>query len=285
MKRILILFSLVITLVSCHHKEMAYITDATRDSAQDILDKYTYTILPGDQLYIYVASQTAQSVIPFNQETHFYSVEKSRVETGNSNEMGVITQKERGTNEKVEYIKGTVSGYTVTEKGTINFPVLGEIYVVGITQDSLCRHIERRLTEEGYVLDPQVTTSLMNFRVTVVGEVMNPQQIHAEGTRLTILEALAICGDLTDHGMRNNITIMRSDSGERVFGEIDLTKKEMLESPYYYLHNNDIVYVEPDKKYKRQSDRNDRIPSYISMGVSVWNIIRNCINITRLAGK
>ena len=114
----------------------------------------------------------------------------------------------------------------------------------------------------------------MNFRVTVVGEVRKPQQIHVQGTRLTILEALAICGDLTDYGLRDKLLVMRFDNGKQEFGLIDLTKKEMLDSPYYYLHNNDIIYLETSDILKRRADRDANVPYYISSGVSLLSTVR-----------
>lgn len=259
---------LVGMMVSCHTREVAYLSDAQRDSAEDILTSYTATILPGDILYIYVASQTPESVIPFNQESHGYALEVNSVQT------------ETGS-QNTRYVTNEVTGYTVSENGTIQFPLLGVINVVGMTHDKLCRHIESRLRDEGYVNDPQVTMKLMNFRVTVVGEVRTPKQVHADGTRLTIFEALALCGDITDYGQRTNVTIVRQEGGEMEIGEIDLTKKEMLDSPYYYLHNNDIVYVEPTHKRKVISDRDPNIPQYVSIAVSIANIVRTSMNISR----
>lgn len=277
----LLLLVLPLLFVSCHTKEIAYISDAQRDSAQDILAVYTATILPGDQLYIYVESKTPESVIPFNQETHRVTLTGSSLEYLEVSERAVVDQSESNVRqEKQEYV-AEVEGYFVSEKGTINFPILGQLSVVGITQDSLKHYLEQRLKEDGYVIDPVVTTKLMNFRVTVVGEVRAPQQIHVPGTRLTILEALAICGDITDYGQRENVVIMRDENGQKTLGEVDLTKKEMLDSPYYYLHNNDVVYIEPNDRQKRMSDRNDDIPRYISIGVSVWSIIRTNISNAR----
>ena len=275
------LLVLPLLFVSCHTKEIAYISDAQRDSAQDILAVYTATILPGDQLYIYVESKTPESVIPFNQETHRVTLTGSSLEYLEVSERAVVDQSESNVRqEKQEYV-AEVEGYFVSEKGTINFPILGQLSVVGITQDSLKHYLEQRLKEDGYVIDPVVTTKLMNFRVTVVGEVRDPQQIHVPGTRLTILEALAICGDITDYGQRENVVIMRDENGQKTLGEVDLTKKEMLDSPYYYLHNNDVVYIEPNDRQKRMSDRNDDIPRYISMAVSVGNIIISNLNSAR----
>lgn len=277
----LLLLVLPLLFVSCHTKEIAYISDAQRDSAQDILAVYTATILPGDQLYIYVESKTPESVIPFNQETHKVTLTGSSLEYLDTLRRGVIDQSKSNISSESQQYVAEVEGYFVSEKGTINFPILGQLSVVGITQDSLKHYLEQRLKEDGYVIDPVVTTKLMNFRVTVVGEVRAPQQIHVLGTRLTILEALAICGDITDYGQRENVVIMRDENGQKTLGEVDLTKKEMLDSPYYYLHNNDVVYIEPNDRQKRMSDRNDDIPRYISIAVSVGNIIVTNLNIAR----
>lgn len=272
---------LMVLFVSCRTHEIAYISDVKRDSAQAILDTYTVTVLPGDQLYIYVSSQTPESVIPFNQETHTFVMEQSRLDNLDTSRVGVIEQESGKAGSGVQYVSTTVTGYNVSESGCIMFPVLGEIPVVGLTLDSLCHYMERRLKEEGYVVDPQVTAKLLNFRVTVVGEVRRPQQIHVEGTRLTILEAIAICGDVSEYGMRDKVVVVRDNGGRKEIGEIDLTKKEMLDSPYYYLHNSDIVYVEPMDKYKRMSDRDNDVPRYVAIGVSVWSIITTNINTAR----
>lgn len=280
MKRIklLIAISIVSLFAACHNREIAYLSDAERDAAKEILDVYNATIMPGDQLYIYVESKTPESVIPFNQETHKFQIEIDRQEVLDTTHRAVVEQKNMGNKQDPQYITTEVAGYFVSEKGTIIFPILGELLVVGITQDSLCRLVEQRLINDGLVRDPRVTSRLMNFRVTVVGEVRSPQQIHVEGTRLTILEALAICGDLTEYGRRDNLTIIRSDNKKQEIAELDLTKKEMLDSPFYYLHNNDIVYVEPVPSRKRIADRNEDIPKYISIGVSVGSIITTNLN-------
>lgn len=277
----LLILTLLLFVVSCHTKEMAYISDAQRDSAQEILSVYSATILPGDVLYIYVESKTPESVILFNQETHNLQLEGNSLEYLDTTHRAITDQAKSNISQEMQDLVTEVSGYLVSDKGTINFPILGNISVAGITLDSLQHYLERRLIDDGYVLDPTVITKLMNFRVTVVGEVRNPKQIHIDGTRLTLLEAIAICGDLTDYGQRDNIAIMRYENGQRVLGEVDLTKKEMLDSPYYYLHNNDIVYVEPNKKKKRMSDRNDEIPRYIAIGVSVASIITTYLNTAR----
>ena len=265
-KIIYLVFSIVcLVAVSCSApKELGYYSDAERDSAQRILTTYSNTIHPGDQLYIYVNSETIESVIPFNQETHTEAVEMSRV----NNVIGINTVQPMMD----VYYQGKtkqVAGYLVDEMGFIQFPILGKIQAAGIPYDSLQNMIQQRLKAEEYVKDPVVTVSPMNFRVSVVGEVRVPQEIHVTGERLTIFEALAICGDITDSGMRSNVVVMREKNGVTTPIEVDLTKKKIFDSEVYYLQQNDIVYVEPNLAKKRQADLNKEWPKYVSLGFSV----------------
>lgn len=258
--------------------EMAYISDAERDSAQQILTTYANTIHTGDQLYIYVSSEMIESVVPFNQETHIEAVEMSRINTVSNSRSG-SNIKDTYTLKKIKQVQG----YLVDDNGFINFPILGKLMVAGIGYDSLQVLIQNRLINGGYVNDPVVTVSPMNFRVSVVGEVRVPRELHVVGERLTIFEALAMCGDITDSGMRNNVVVMREKNGVVIPIEIDLTKKTIFDSEVYYLMQNDIVYVEPTLAKKRRSELNTEWPKYLSLGVSVavWvrNILRRSISI------
>ena len=265
-------FALVATLffltflASCGaQREVAYISDAERDTAQAILSNFAATIHPGDQLYIYVNSQTPESVIPFNEET--------KTMTGKI----VATGKQSGG--------GVVDGYLVTDAGTITFPVLGVLPAVGMTHDSLAHEIEIRLQDGGYVNDAVVTVSLMNFRVAVVGEVNRPREIHVPGIRLTIFEALALCGDVTMYGQRENVIVVRQNmatdgvdpegdpSMAVVVGQIDLTSKDIFNSPYYYLRSGDIVYVEPTAQKKKKAFRDPNTLNYISVSLNVAHLV------------
>lgn len=278
-KIIYLVFSVVsLVAVSCSApKELGYYSDAERDSAQRILTTYTNTIHPGDQLYIYVNSETIESVIPFNQETHTEAVEMSRV-----NSAGVSNTVKSMMDTYFERQIQQVAGYLVDENGFIQFPILGKIQVAGIPYDSLQNVIQQRLKAEEYVKDPVVTVSPMNFRVSVVGEVRVPQEIHVTGDRLTIFEALAMCGDITDSGMRSNVVVMREKNGVATPIEIDLTKKSIFDSEVYYLQQNDIVYVEPNMAKKRQAGLNTEWPKYVSLGFSIGGLIYQLSNVYQL---
>lgn len=267
----ILIMAVLLHLVSCGTpKEMAYISDAERDSAQQILTSYANTIHPGDQLYIYVNSEIIESVIPFNQETHIVALEMSRMNPSNIS---------ASANQRKSYLrtkKAEVAGYLVDENGFISFPVIGKVQAGGISYDSLQNLLQKKLIIGGYVLDPVVTVSPMNFRVSVVGEVRVPQELHVTGERLTIFEALAMCGDVTDSGMRTNVIVMREKHGELTPIQVDLTKKTIFDSEVYYLQQNDIVYVEQNDVKKKMAKygptfRQD-ITSYVRLGSSLSHI-------------
>lgn len=280
-----IIYPLVILFVACFcscgaPREMAYVSDAERDSAQQILSTYSNSIHTGDQLYIYVYSQTPISAVPFNQETHLVAVEQSRLNrVGNTNHATRMSET-YGRKEGRQ-----VEGYLVDQDGYIIFPVIGKLKVAGITYDSLQNKLQQLLIDGEYVLDAVVTVRPMNFRVSVVGEVRRPRELHITGERLTIFEALAMCGDITEYGLRDNVVVMREKNGMVTPIEIDLTKKTMFDSEVYYLQQNDIVYVQPTMQRRRQADSRqmylESLGPYASLGVSIgdlaWRIYRRYV--------
>lgn len=269
--RFILLLCALSLLAACHSsQELAYFSDAERDSVQAVLSTYNTTIHPGDQLYIYVYSQAPEIAVPFNQETHSIAAEITHLNsvggTDRSNKMSETFQQSNFSQ---------IPGYLVDEAGTIVFPILGKMVVAGLTQDSLSRRIQNMLIDGGYINDPVVTVTPMNFRVTVIGEVSRPQELHITGDRLTILEAIAMCGDLTMDGKRDNVTVMREKNGVATPINIDLTKKTLFDSEVYYLQSNDVVYVEPTDVKKRRMHRDENWPKYVSTTVSIVVTLRN----------
>lgn len=232
--------------------EMAYIKDAPREAPMELAGKFSKGIQSNDLLYIYVESRTPEATVRFNQETNKIAVDRGVVMNPGSS---------------------AVSGYLVNNDGDIIFPVLGKIHVVGKTHVELAAELERILVSEGLVMDAVVTVKLMNFKVSVLGDVVRPGQIIANGERLTIFEALSMVGDLTIYGQRTNVTVIREENGARTVGEIDLTSKNVFDSPYYYLHQNDVVYVEPNMKKKKSAERDPMMMTYISSGLSALSVL------------
>lgn len=246
----------LLTVAGCGTSDrMAYIADAPRDKPTPLTTGFGSLIGPGDRLYIAVESRTPESVTRFNQET-------SRI--GTSKEM---------------------LGYEVNKGGYITMPVLGSVEVDGLTLDELQHKLEHTLKLEGYVRDATVTVNLMNFHVTVIGEVTYPQVVPCQGSRLTLFEALAACGDLTPDGLMNRVVVVREQEEEVICDTLDLTRKTVFDSPYYYLQQGDIVYVEPNDKKKRTAYREQDWLRYTTLGVGVVQIAYQTIYQIQLLSK
>ena len=242
---------LTLLLAGCSTKDIAYIHDAPRDSSEVLTGQFTKGIQPNDQLHIYVESATPESAVQFNQETN------------RTADMG--TAKVAGSSSNL--------GYLVNQDGDIVFPILGRLHVAGMTHRELATMLEQRLISEGYITDPVVTVRLLNFKVSILGDVSQPTQLHIDGERVTIFEALSMAGDLTIYGQRKNVTVVREENGVRTIGTLDLSSKEVFNSPYYYLHQNDMVYVEPNKKKKRDANRDLTMLSVISTVTSIASLM------------
>ena len=143
--------------------------------------------------------------------------------------------------------------YTVDEQGDIDFPVLGKLHVVGMSQSEVINLIEGKL--KGQLVNPIVTMRFLNARITVMGEVRNPGTYMLNNGRMTLLEALGIAGDLTQYARREN-------NGKGEFARLDLRSDDVFTSPYFYLQQNDVVYVEPNQA---RTTSNQSIGLWLSM--------------------
>ena len=134
--------------------------------------------------------------------------------------------------------------YLVDQDGMIDFPVLGKLKIEGLSPEELRLMLRAQLSE--YLKDPIINIRLRNFTITVLGQVNRPGTYPVNGEQISILEALGLAGDLTLRGVRENVMVIRDFNGTKVYNRIDLTSKNMIKSPVYYLTQNDIVYVEPN---------------------------------------
>jgi len=148
---------------------------------------------------------------------------------------------------------GGSPSYLIDENGNIKFPQLGVIKVVGLTTAAIADTIQNRLAN--YITEPLVTVELVNFQVNILGEVNRPGTILVPDGKITIIEAISQSGDLTINGLRDNILIVREQDGKRQYGRVNLASKDIFESPYFYLKQGDIVYVEMNKNKLLASDQ------------------------------
>lgn len=135
--------------------------------------------------------------------------------------------------------------YTVDDNGDIILPMLGKIHIAGLTRLEAIEKIRSELTI--YINDPGVNMNFNNFRISVLGEVARPGAFIMPTERVTVLDALGMAGDMTIRGVRNNVMLIREIDGQKTMHRLDMTKQETLNSPYYYLVQNDVIYVEPNK--------------------------------------
>jgi len=158
-------------------------------------------------------------------------------------------------------------GYLVDKDGEINFPVLGKVRIGGLTKDEAIEELAFRLRE--YVKDPIVNIRFLNFKVTVIGEVNRPSTFTVPTEKITLLEALGLAGDMTPYGKRENVLVIRDKDGVRSANRLNLNDKSILSSPYYYLTQNDVVYVEPDKMKAVQVNVNPNRTQAITIASSI----------------
>ena len=153
--------------------------------------------------------------------------------------------------------------YLVDQDGMIDFPVVGKLKIVGLSPDELRILLRDELSE--YLKDPIINIRLRNFTVTVLGEVNRPGTYPVNGEQITILEALGLAGDLSLRAVRDNVLVIRDFDGTKVYNRIDLTSKNMTNSPVYYLTQNDVVYVEPNKSGIKETTLDRSASIYVSV--------------------
>jgi len=164
--------------------------------------------------------------------------------------------------------------YTVDNDGNITLPMLGKTKVIGLTR---IEAIEKIRTELGkYIIDPGVNINFNNFRISVLGDVARPGSFVLPSERLTVLEAISMAGDLTIRGVRENVLLIREVDGKKTMHRLDLTKQNILNSPYYYLAQNDVIYVEPNQAQINSSKlgaNTNIIISILSLLITVISIL------------
>lgn len=181
---------------------------------------------------------------------------------------------------------GQPLAYTVDNQGTINFPILGKISVAGKTRAQVAQYIQDRLIARELVNDPIVTVEYVNMGVNVLGEVNRPGHIDITKDHFTLTDALAYAGDLTINGKRENIMVTRQVDGVNHVYVIDMTDMQsMLQSPAYYLQQNDLIYVSPNTKRKRESKAIGNTFNTPGIWISLASLATTIITLTYTLSK
>ena len=164
-------------------------------------------------------------------------------------------------------IRAEQVNYLVDKNGEIDFPVIGKVKIAGLTTGEAQILLREKLKD--YLIDPIINIRIRNFTVTVLGAVARPGTFPVNGEQITIMEALGLAGDITIKGRRDNVMVLRDFDGSKVYKRVNLNSKEALNSPVYYLTQNDVVYVEPNKSGKTESALDQRA----SIAVSIISVL------------
>ncbi|WP_409012771.1 polysaccharide biosynthesis/export family protein [Dyadobacter sp.] len=234
--------------------------DSTRYYSQEVTQKYVPTIQPSDMLSIIVGSLNAEANEVFNTPNQFTTASTNYSSTGGA---------------RVQPL-----GYLVDHDGNIEIPLVGRMKVSGLRTNDAADSIRIRLKE--FLKEPSVIVRNLNFKVSVLGEVKLPAVYVIPDEKITLPEVLSLAGDLTIYGNRSNVMIIREENGKREYARLDLTSRDVFNSPYYYLHKNDIIYVEPVKARMLDTDSRIRtVPIIVAVvgGISTLGIL--IINLTK----
>jgi|694.fasta_scaffold27909_3 polysaccharide export outer membrane protein len=254
MKGYILLFFYCLLIVSCnvHPEKYIYFQHKYGDRDEIISDSVSNTtsihtiFQPDDLVAISVSSIDPEAVKPF------------------ATDMTAKGESSKGDN---------AAGYLIDANGNIDFPLIGTVKIAGLNRIEAALVLKERI--KSYVKSPIVNVRLQNFKITILGEVNKPGVFTMNHERITIPEALGLAGDLSINGVRQNVLLIREENGIKKEIRIDLTSRDIFRSPYYYLHQNDIIYVEPFKSKIAASQQVTAYGSLVITGTTLFITILN----------
>ncbi len=250
---IAIFFSLLVSACSVP-KDVTYfqgVDDLTTEQLEQMSQTYSTKICPDDLLTITVTGWDPSVLTPFNPPVYSFVAEGE---------------------DKIQK-SDQLQTYLVYKDGTINFPILGKVQAAGFSKQELAENL--RIAIDKYVKDVNVNVQIVNFKVTLMGEVARPGTVAIKNDRVSVLDVLGLVGDLTINANRKNVLVIRDKDGKKEFGRIDMTDPAIFTSPYFYLRQNDVVYVEPNKAKKK----NARYSQAQQYSITVFSSILSAISV------
>lgn len=248
---------LLLLIYSCNApKDIVYFQEAKNLEEIKTAPIVKTTFKPQDIVSIVVSSSDQESATPFNTSLS-----------------AIKTDKDVSNN-----LSPKKSMYLIDTDGWIDFPVLGKLKIAGLSTTEVKEIIKNKL--KNYLKQPTILVRLENFKITILGEVRNPGPFVINNERVTLIEAIGLAGDLNINGMRTNITVIREENNKQTIHKVDITSKEIFNSPVYYLKQNDVVYITPNDA-KTKMSRNNNWPRILTSFSSLLGIIISVIVLTR----
>lgn len=260
----LMALGVMLLLGACNaQRNVLYLQDVESGAEVTLPENYIIRLKPLDQVTVVVNSRNPELAKPFNSSSSFNALTGANI-TGSASE-------------------NSLQVLTIDERGTITMPILGEIECAGMTRQELAAEIERRIIAGGYLSDPQVNVRFAELTISILGEVNKPGRYDIKKDQLTILEALALAGDLTIYGNRSDVAVIREKDGKSIVTKLDLRSSDIFSSPCYYLEQNDVVIVSPNKYKAATSEINQNRSFWISLTSTTISLATLIITIITVA--
>lgn len=252
----LVLCLLFIILVSCDtEKNVIYLQDRVVNTEIEVAQGGNIKLRPNDIISIVVSSKDPELALIFN-------LPKSQLYAANYSKSGLT-----GT-------QGEILGYTVDEEGFIDYPILGKVKVEGMTNLEVASNIKSSLISQGLVKDPIVTVEFVNLKVSVLGDVSKPGTYSITRNNTTIFDALSMAGDLNITGVRDRVFLTRKlENNNLITYQLDLKSSDIYQSPAFFVQQDDMIYVEPNKMKTNQSTANANTFSTSSFWISIASLL------------
>ena len=266
MKKLLFMMLAAAVLASCSsQKRVLYLQNLDTQAIDRIADTYQIRLKPLDRITLIVNSQRPELAAPFNTSTSYNSltgtpIDGSGVAASNNAALQVLT---------------------IDKNGVLDLPIVGPILCTGKTRHEVSEEIARKIVESGYLTDPSVNIQFADMLITVTGEVNRPGRFNITTDRISLLDALALAGDLTVYGQRNDVTVIREEEGKRTSAQLDLTSTDIFTSPYFYLQQNDLVYVKPNKYKALTGEVDPNRNLYISLSSIAISLATLIVTLTK----
>lgn len=239
MKRLYLLVLLIsAVLCSCSTpKDITYMQNFENGQTRYVAAPNRLTVRPGDKLSIVVTCADPELAEVFNLAVANYRI-------------GSATAMKAGSYSS----ESKVGSFTVDPNGSIEYPLIGSIYVSGLTREQIAREIKEKIIASKYIVDPTVTVDFLNASVSVLGDVKNPGSYIIDRDDMTIIQAISLAGDLNITGRRDNVLVVRREGDTNKAYRVDLTNaEELMQSPVFYVQQNDAIYIDPNDTKKRQA--------------------------------
>ena len=239
---------IAVLLVGCNASKRVIYDFNKEASVKNLLSDGQIRIKPHDRLTIVVSSQNPELAAPFNSATSFNSLSHNPLGTSTSN--GAQSLQVR----------------TVDDSGSLEFPMIGKVQCAGKTREELSKEIAKKIIDGGYISDAIVNIQFADMKFFVLGEVARPGQFDITRDQITVLEALAMAGDMTIFGNRANVAVIRRNGNKayEVF-ELNFLEGNQMSSPAFYLQQGDVVYVQPNKYKAATSEINQNRTFWLSI--------------------